>query len=56
MAKKTKKRSYGFLIFTVVYALLFLAGTYVGLQYLWTLWMPLKHPVRRIPLMPIWSG
>lgn len=35
MAKKTKKRSYGFLIFTVVYALLFLAGTYVGLQYLW---------------------
>lgn len=35
MAKNPKKKSYGFLIFTVVYAILFLAGTYVGLNYLW---------------------
>ena len=35
MAKNPKKKSYGFLIFTVIYAILFLAGTMVGLNYLW---------------------
>ena len=35
MADKTKKKGHGFLIFTILYAVLFLAGTYVGLRYLW---------------------
>lgn len=35
MAKNPKKKGRGFLIFTIVYALLFLAGAYAGLDFLW---------------------